>query len=317
MAELAGLAMSEYDYPDVVQVTLDLVEQVVSCPFLSLTIEERGQIGHYVRVDQATDRFWAEDVERYVAETQRQQLARSAGAAQRPITQQSSHPNVWTTTFVTRLRSGRRCALTLGCPEPLAMHPEEEEVMVRLTRQVLLVLEHALLLEQLESLEVRDGLTGVTNHRRLLEILEYEMRRHRQLKRRLGLLLLDVEGLDGINRIYGRHYGDHILTKVAGLLREAVRPIDVVARSGLDEFVVVLPESDEAEANELAERVRSRVLAMGFAGGTVELTVGLTHVKPDESVSAEGFLRRGEQIVHEAKRSWREMWLAERPSGPR
>jgi diguanylate cyclase (GGDEF)-like protein len=317
MADIAGLAASEYDYPDMIQVILDLVEQVVSSPFLSLIVEESGQVGQYTRVGQDVDRLWAEDVERQVAETQWQQLARGAGAVQRPIMRQGSLPNVWIAAFPAWIRSGRRGALILGCPEPLSMRPEEEEVMVRLARQVLLVLDHALLLQQLESVEVLDGLTGIANHRRLLEILDYEMQRHRYLERRLGLLLLDVEGLDGINRIYGRSYGDHILSKVAGLLRAAVRPIDVVARSGMDEFAVVLPESDEAAANDLAEQVRSSVLAMGFAGGTVELTVGLTHVKPDETMSAEGFLRRGEQVIHEAKRSWREIWLAERPPAPR
>jgi diguanylate cyclase (GGDEF)-like protein len=321
MAELTSLALSDHGYADVVPAVLDLVEQVVSSPFLSLTVQETRQVGFYPRVGDGVDALWAEDVGRYVAETQRHQLSGasrrglgSSAGGQRPSIHHSTAPEAWIAAFpASRDRAntipiGGFCILTLGCPQPLSLRPDEEQIMERLARQSLLALDHALLMEQLENQEVMDGLTGVANHRRLLEILDYEMQRHRYLDKWLSLLLIDVEGLDRINRSYGRQYGNHILAKLAGLLQETVRPIDSVARCGMDEFAVVLPETDDEEASELAERVRERMLSVGFAGGAVGLTVGVTQVKPDEVLSAESFLRRGEQVLHEAKRQ-EQGWL--------
>jgi GGDEF domain-containing protein len=76
--------------------------------------------------------------------------------------------------------------------------------MLRLVRQALLVLDHALLLEKIEHLEGEDQLTAVINRHRLLEILEYELRRHRFTRKWLALSMIDVEDLDSINRSYGR-----------------------------------------------------------------------------------------------------------------
>ena len=309
MAEIAGLPMTDQTYDDTVQAILDLVEQVVSSPFLSLTIDEVGQTGFYVRRGDGVDPVWADDIARHVAQLQ-QRRTRGVSRVQR-----SAKLAAWIAAFPAESRSGRTCVLTLACPRPLVLEEDEEQLMLRLARQVLLVLDHALLTEQLERLETMDGLTGVANHLRLLEILDYEMLRHRFLGRRLALLLLDIEGLDAINRSYGRQYGNHILSKLAGLLRETVRPIDVIARCGMDEFAVVLPEMDEEEARQLAERLHERVLNAGFAGESIGLSAGVAHLKPDEMLSAEGLLRRAEQALYEAKRQERD-W-SERVAGRR
>ena len=324
MAEMAGLVMSGQEYADEIEAVLDLVEQIVSSPFLGLSIQEAGrvpsgwvpglgQVGLYTRVRDDADLIWVENVERAVSETEKQRLSHGTSTAQRSAMYRIPAPAAWIAAFPAYSRSGRGCALILGSPTPLSLDPDEEQLMLRLSRQALLVLDHALLLGQLENLEVADGLTGVTNHRRLLELLEYEMQRHRYLGKRLALVLLDIEGLDGINQSYGHQYGNHILTKLAGLVQETVRPIDVVARCGMDEFAVVLPETDEETARERAEQLRERVLGAQYAGGSVGLTVGVTHLKPDETLSAEGFLQRGEQALHEAKRQerdWNALWVA-------
>lgn len=315
LAEMAGLAASGQEYADVVHAVLDLVEQVVSSPYLNLSVQEMGQIGHYSRVEEGIDVFWADEVDRYVAEMHRQRLYRTVAVVDRTAVPHHASPAAWIATFPAETRSGRFAALTLGCPRALSLDGEEEQVMLRLARQAALVLDHAMLLQQLEDLETTDLLTGLLNQRRLLEMLNYELVRHRHTRSHLALLLLDVDGLDSINRSYGHQYGNHILAKLGGILQETVRSVDVVARCGMDEFAVILPETDDEEAQSVAERLRDRLLEVGFAGRAVNLTVGVAHTRPDEALTAEGFLRRGEQALHEAKRQergWSALWADDR-----
>jgi diguanylate cyclase (GGDEF)-like protein len=304
MAQMADLATSSQEYHDLVDAVLDLIEQLVSGPFLGLSIQESERAGHYVRAGDDVDPRWAEEVGERVAALQERRLSQGMTGA-RSVVHRLSSPVAWLVSFAAQSRSGRFAVLTLGCPEPLTVEPEEERLMARLVRQALLVLDQALLLEQLEQQEVTDRLTGTINHRRLLETLDYEIERHSYHHRWLALLLLDIQGLDRINRSYGRQYGNHILQRVAQLIQESVRPIDVTARYRLDKFAVVLPETDEEEGREMAEALRERLLEVEFAGGAISVSAGVAHVKPGEILTADAFLLRAEQALHTAKRQER------------
>ena len=313
MTEMTGLSFSRHEYRDVVQALLDLVEQVVVSPLLVLSVQESDHPGHYLRIGKGVDPLWAEDAGRCMVEIQNHYFSPAGVPTQRMITRHSVVPPAWMVTFPAETRSGRVGSLSLVSSAPLSIVPEEEQLMMRLMNQILLVLDHALLLKRVENLEMVDRLTGAANLRRLLETLEYEMQRHRFAGKRLALLVLDVEGLDSINRTYGRCYGNHILEKLAGLVRSSVRPIDTVARYGLDEFAVILPEMNEEEGRELAEQLHQRVLAVEFAGGEIGLSAGVAHVKPDETLTPEAVVWRAEQALHEAKRQerdWSALWQA-------
>ncbi len=308
---MAGLTSTGHPYDDLVHGLLDLIEHVVSSPFLGVSIRELEGVSHYVRLGREAERSWGEGVAAGVAKTLDPILQSGSQAVAGMQHHSLSAPAAWIMTFTASSRSGRMGSLVIAAQAPLTLAPTEEQLMRRLVQQTLLVLDHALLLETIEQLEVEDQLTGVINQHRLLEILEYEMRRHRFTGKWLALSMIDVEGLDSINRSYGRRYGNHILQKLAGMLQSSVRPIDVVARHGHDEFAVVLPEMTEEDGRRLVEQLHERFGAMEFAGGEVRLTAGTAHVKPDETLTAEAFLRRGEQALHEAKRyerGWSTMW---------
>ena len=316
MAAISTLAATSLDDNDLIHAALDLVEQVVESPYMGLFLHETGHTEEYVRIGAQVDDAWAAEVTAPISELQRKRFLTNMTVA-RPITDRLSMPAAWVMTFPATVRSGRAAALALACPQPLTVSMEEEQLMMRLARQVLLVLDHARLLQQLESVEVMDGLTGIANHRRMLETLEYEMRRHRYDERRLALVVLDIEGLDGINRNYGRRYGNHILKKLATLLQEVVRPIDTVARYGLDEFALILPGMDEEEGRELAERLRAELVTMEFAGGAVGVSIGVAQASPTETLTAESFLLRGERALLEAKRHERDWRAMLKPGGTR
>jgi diguanylate cyclase (GGDEF)-like protein len=118
------------------------------------------------------------------------------------------------------------------------------------------LLDNARLFEQVQHLAVSDPLTGLANYRRLLDVLESETERTNRNGRPFAVLLLDLDGLKKINDAYGHLVGSRALCRLADVLRIHCRAIDTAARYGGDEFALVLPESGEAEAQLVAERIR-------------------------------------------------------------
>ncbi len=119
------------------------------------------------------------------------------------------------------------------------------------------LLDNARLFEQVRHLAVSDPLTGLANYRRLLDVLENETERTNRTARPFAILLLDLDGLKRINDTHGHLVGSRAICRLADILRNNCRAIDTAARYGGDEFALVLPESEEEEAERVAERIRA------------------------------------------------------------
>src|SRR5436853_6263995 len=118
------------------------------------------------------------------------------------------------------------------------------------------LLDNARLFEQVHQLAVSDSLTGLANYRRLLGVLESETERTDRTGRPFSVLLLDLDGLKKINDSYGHLVGTRAICRLAEILRIHCRAVDTAARYGGDEFALVLPESQEDEAQRVANRMR-------------------------------------------------------------
>jgi len=123
------------------------------------------------------------------------------------------------------------------------------------------LLDQARLFEQVRSMAVTDPLTGLSNYRRLISVLEAELDRSRRTQRPFSVVLLDMDGLKIINDQYGHLTGSRSLVRIGKILRNHSRAIDTAARYGGDEFAVVLPEAGKDIASRVVTRIRERLSA--------------------------------------------------------
>src|SRR5579864_8907354 len=137
------------------------------------------------------------------------------------------------------------------------------------------LLDNARLFEQVRHLAVSDPLTGLANYRRLLDVLEAETERTNRNGRPFAVLLIDLDGLKTINDTYGHLTGSRALCRLADSLRIHCRAIDTAARYGGDEFALILPETGEPEAQQVAARIRD-VLARDTETPMLSASIGIS-----------------------------------------
>ena len=113
--------------------------------------------------------------------------------------------------------------------------------------------------EAAEQLAMIDPLTGVFNRRYLDEVLPKEVNRTERLKSQLSFAMIDVDGFKSVNTRFGHVIGDQVLSEVAHLLKGHFRLSDSIVRYGGDEFLVVMPDTDEQGAQVSAERLQTSV----------------------------------------------------------
>ncbi|MFY9460762.1 MAG: GGDEF domain-containing protein, partial [Aquabacterium commune] len=120
---------------------------------------------------------------------------------------------------------------------------------------------------RLMRLSQTDGLTGLANRRRFMEILQAEVARRHRTGRPLCVVLIDIDHFKSVNDAHGHLAGDAVLRELAALLIASVRaPSDLPARLGGEEFALILPDTPEDEALRVCERLRERVAAQTFQG---------------------------------------------------
>jgi diguanylate cyclase (GGDEF)-like protein len=155
-----------------------------------------------------------------------------------------------------------------------------------------------------QRLADRDGLTGLYNRRRMLELLKSAIAEARQQWQCVGLLFIDLNGFKGINDEYGHAAGDKILSTVATRIAARVRTGDIVCRYGGDEFVVILPSvPDAAAVNRVADTIRERVaLPYWIEGNEQHLTAAIGEsMYPHDGDDAEVLLHRADQAMYRLK----------------
>jgi diguanylate cyclase (GGDEF)-like protein/excisionase family DNA binding protein len=154
---------------------------------------------------------------------------------------------------------------------------------------------------------ITDALTGLYNHRYLHERLSEELHRARELGRPLTALFCDLDHFKGYNDANGHSAGDAVLREVAHLIEQSVRNVDIAARYGGEELVVLLVETGREAALAVAERIRERIHAAGFTARGTPLTVSIGIAGyPEDANRREELLDKADWAMHLAKRRGRD-----------
>lgn len=166
--------------------------------------------------------------------------------------------------------------------------------------------------EELERLSVTDGLTGLANHRHLIQRLIQEGMRADATGGEFAVLMADVDHFKQYNDEFGHPAGDEVLKRVADLLRESVRDIDCAARYGGEEFAIVMPEMSADKASEIAQQIGKRVAAQSFPGRAVTLSIGVAGF-PQDADLPHAVIAAADRALYQAKREGRNRTVQANP----
>jgi len=171
--------------------------------------------------------------------------------------------------------------------------------------------------EVLRQLATRDALTGAGNRRQFLELAERELQRVRRYARPVTLLMLDIDHFKRINDTHGHPAGDEVLRALVACVGSSLRSTDVLGRMGGEEFAVLLPETGEESARQIAERIRSDVEHLVVRHHTLEmrLTISIGLAITRGALTLDELLKLADDALYEAKRTGRNR-VVPAPAGP-
>jgi diguanylate cyclase (GGDEF)-like protein len=182
------------------------------------------------------------------------------------------------------------------------------------------ITQRVLLARELRHQASTDALTGASNRRSLMDRLRIEFERvQRHPALHCSLLAIDLDHFKLVNDRYGHAAGDAVLRHVTQLMRQDTRQVDVVARSGGEEFTLLLPDTSIEAALALAERLRKRLEATPTPWVDHEVVVTASigvSVVCSADISPDDVLARADQALYAAKHAGRNLVRCNLPNAP-
>ena len=157
------------------------------------------------------------------------------------------------------------------------------------------------MLANLHEASSRDALTGLYNRRSMIDQLAHQWQRHRRTQAPLAIMTIDLDHFKRINDTLGHTAGDSVLVHLTKLLQNHVRGEDIVGRIGVEEFMLLLPDTEPQQAISLAERLRVLVRAEAL-GTTISVGIALAHSVDKDP---ESMIARADAALFRAKEAGR------------
>jgi diguanylate cyclase (GGDEF)-like protein len=155
----------------------------------------------------------------------------------------------------------------------------------------------------ISQMALTDGLTNLCNRKQLDALLEEEVRRTHRYRRELSLLMLDIDHFKRINDVHGHLVGDGVLTRLAALLLQRLRPSDKLGRYGGEEFCAILPETPLSRASQIGEQLRALVAEQRLVVDNQEVRVSVSIGAAGLNAQMQGvdLYRAADQMLYRAK----------------
>lgn len=166
--------------------------------------------------------------------------------------------------------------------------------------------------EKLLSLSNTDELTGLFNRRGFFALAGQQLKISRRLKKGMSLLSADLDGLKKINDTFGHQEGDRALTETAAILKECFRDVDIIARIGGDEFVVLLIEPSHDKLGVYTARLQRKIELHNLRyerSYTLSISIGIARFEPGSQCSIDDLIARADRLMYEQKRNRKKLHL--------
>jgi diguanylate cyclase (GGDEF)-like protein len=177
-----------------------------------------------------------------------------------------------------------------------------------LADQAAIAIENAQLFKEMEKLAITDSLTGLFNRRYFFAFAENEIERSNRYHKHLSIIMMDIDHFKKINDNFGHQTGDRVLKEIANICLAILRKVDVMCRYGGEEFTVLLPETEVADAAHAAERMCTAIssLRLKTEKGEVSVSVSIGVAEMDKSRSSfEKLLAAADTALYSAKEAGR------------
>jgi two-component system, cell cycle response regulator len=165
-------------------------------------------------------------------------------------------------------------------------------------------------LKRVEEMAATDPLTGLYNRRHFSKVLEQMYDEAARYGNDLAIMMVDLDGYKQLNDSLGHQVGDQILVLVGRILRESMRKADVAARYGGDEFVLLLPQCDSVEAQNLAVRIRDvyrqETKQMLKREKGMSMSIGIASISANHAVSGDELVSRADAALYVSKENGRD-----------
>lgn len=193
--------------------------------------------------------------------------------------------------------------LQRGSEEPF--EPYQVELIKAVTTSLALALRNAEAHQQVQSQALTDGLTNLLNRRAFSNILTREFREAERYRTPLCLIMLDVDHFKSVNDRFGHPVGDRLLQEVAGLIGQAIRTVDIATRYGGEEFAIILPRTDVAQAQVLANRIRELLAQQAFLADSARfgltVSMGIAQAPDPQIATVDDFVAAADEALYRAK----------------